>query len=99
MPLVALPPGQAWLTCFRIASRSSSRVNGLVTYCSEPTMRPRALSNRPSLEDSVITGVCLNLWLFLISEQVWRSEEHTSELQSLMRIPYAVLCLSKKHQN
>src|SRR3546814_6127146 len=25
-----------------------------------------------------------------------RSEEHTSELQSLMRIPYAVVCLTKK---
>src|SRR3546814_6676952 len=25
-----------------------------------------------------------------------RSEEHTSELQSLMRIPYAVLCFKKK---
>src|SRR3546814_6720633 len=30
-----------------------------------------------------------------------RSEEHTSELQSLMRISYAVFCLNKKtpHQN
>src|SRR3546814_8830332 len=27
---------------------------------------------------------------------IYRSEEHTSELQSLMRIPYAVLCLKKK---
>src|SRR3546814_8299328 len=27
-----------------------------------------------------------------------RSEEHTSELQSLMRITYAVLCLKKKKQ-
>src|SRR3546814_2030596 len=27
-----------------------------------------------------------------------RSEEHTSELQSLMRISYAVLCLKKKHK-
>src|SRR3546814_10089170 len=26
-----------------------------------------------------------------------RSEEHTSELQSLMRISYAVLCLKKKN--
>src|SRR3546814_8826837 len=26
-----------------------------------------------------------------------RSEEHTSELQSLMRISYAVFCLTKKH--
>src|SRR3546814_10768349 len=28
-------------------------------------------------------------------EQMQRSEEHTSELQSLMRISYAVLCLKK----
>src|SRR3546814_3351471 len=28
-----------------------------------------------------------------------RSEEHTSELQSLMRISYAVFCLKKKTQN
>src|SRR3546814_7331320 len=29
----------------------------------------------------------------------WRSEEHTSELQSLMRISYAVFCLKKKKLN
>src|SRR3546814_8458979 len=28
-----------------------------------------------------------------------RSEEHTSELQSLIRISYAVLCLKKKKQS
>src|SRR3546814_7383757 len=28
----------------------------------------------------------------------YRSEEHTSELQSLMRISYAVFCLKKKKQ-
>src|SRR3546814_9781839 len=28
-----------------------------------------------------------------------RSEEHTSELQSLMRISYAVFCLTKKNIN
>src|SRR3546814_8257813 len=28
-----------------------------------------------------------------------RSEEHTSALQSLMRISYAVLCLTKKNNN
>src|SRR3546814_4667199 len=32
--------------------------------------------------------------------KVWsRSEEHTSELQSLMRISYAVFCLKKKNSN
>src|SRR3546814_10528465 len=35
------------------------------------------------------------------AETVVRSEEHTSELQSLMRISYAVFCLKKKikHKN
>src|SRR3546814_9225183 len=31
------------------------------------------------------------------SSNVWRSEEHTSDLQSLMRIPYAAFCLTKKN--
>src|SRR3546814_1510458 len=31
--------------------------------------------------------------------EVSRSEEHTSELQSLMRISYAVFCLKKKKKN
>src|SRR3546814_2028353 len=30
---------------------------------------------------------------------IMRSEEHTSELQSLMRISYAVFCLKKKTHN
>src|SRR3546814_5402704 len=33
------------------------------------------------------------------SEHQERSEEHTSELQSLMRISYAVFCLKKKKNN
>src|SRR3546814_10089517 len=39
------------------------------------------------------------LWLLILSGwtmAVSRSEEHTSELQSLMRISYAVFCLKKK---
>src|SRR3546814_3022165 len=38
----------------------------------------------------VTGGLCLLLH---------RSEEHTSELQSLMRISYAVFCLKTKNQN
>src|SRR3546814_7571471 len=33
---------------------------------------------------------------FLVDQEFGRSEEHTSELQSLMRISYAVFCLKKK---
>src|SRR3546814_4689212 len=43
------------------------------------------------------------LWMVSVSFMVrgsgaGRSEEHTSELQSLMRISYAVFCLKKKNQ-
>src|SRR3546814_1259843 len=33
-----------------------------------------------------------------MSQESIRSEEHTSELQSLMRISYAVFCLKKNHE-
>src|SRR3546814_7433873 len=33
------------------------------------------------------------------STRTARSEEHTSELQSLMRISYAVFCLKKNNEN
>src|SRR3546814_9395588 len=33
---------------------------------------------------------------YILQPEVMRSEEHTSELQSLMRISYAVFCLKKK---
>src|SRR3546814_20509259 len=38
-------------------------------------------------------GPQADCWIY---EDLVRSEEHTSELQSLMRISYAVFCLKKK---
>src|SRR3546814_5399584 len=38
----------------------------------------------------------LDLLLYLIRKQNFRSEEHTSELKSLMRISYTVFCLKQK---
>src|SRR3546814_4010745 len=43
------------------------------------------------LAGEIIPPVAQQFW-----EGVRRSEEHTSELQSLMRISYAVFCLKKK---
>src|SRR3546814_4085185 len=40
-----------------------------------------------------------SLFIALIVGGVLRSEEHTSELQSLMRISYDVSCLNKKTHN
>src|SRR3546814_1222602 len=41
-------------------------------------------------------GLGLSRRLRMAGERRERSEEHTSELQSLMRISYAVFCLTKK---
>src|SRR3546814_10430744 len=43
----------------------------------------------------VACGGIENARILLLSD---RSEEHTSELQSLMRISYAVFCLTKKNK-
>src|SRR3546814_2204311 len=42
---------------------------------------------------------CANIWRLLCEELQSRSEEHTSELQSLMRISYAGFCLNKKNMH
>src|SRR3546814_1545218 len=43
-------------------------------------------------------SVLLTCWPPAPEDRYTRSEEHTSELQSLMRISYAVFCLKKKNQ-
>src|SRR3546814_8947597 len=55
-------------------------------FLAEAAQCPRQAQN--SLKAEVGVGNWLN-----------RSEEHTSELQSLMRISYAVFCLKKKTKN
>src|SRR3546814_9156039 len=45
--------------------------------------------------DAALTGLMVGHVPFIGGNAV-RSEEHTSELQSLMRISYAVFCLKKK---
>src|SRR3546814_9223045 len=47
----------------------------------------------------IFQNVALDRWRIAVlafESIVERSEEHTSELQSLMRISYAVFCLKKK---
>src|SRR3546814_19297628 len=54
-------------------------------------MRPGIQPELAALETVTFLAGLLRLWLM-------RSEEHTSELQSLMRISYAVFCLKKKNK-
>src|SRR3546814_6930254 len=44
----------------------------------------------------VATSLVSCTWELGLLHLIGRSEEHTSELQSLMRISYAVFCLKKK---
>src|SRR3546814_5177020 len=48
------------------------------------------------IEIAELSHLAKDLFLKLVEE--YRSEEHTSELQSLMRISYAVFCLKKKNK-
>src|SRR3546814_8002514 len=41
----------------------------------------------------------IKLYMAQMPREDLRSEEHTSEIQSLMRISYAVFCLKKKNNN
>src|SRR3546814_8892747 len=45
------------------------------------------------------TSIAANVGGHTFQRHDGRSEEHTSELQSLMRISYAVFCLKKKNYN
>src|SRR3546814_5146849 len=59
----------------------------------------------PQADGGVVTSLALTVYGIRLNEGsglgsaiVARSEEHTSELQSLMRISYAVFCLKKNKQ-
>src|SRR3546814_6431847 len=54
----------------------------------------RVLAQRRAQRLVEAVGVAVHL--ALVDQALLRSEEHTSELQSLMRISYAVFCLKKK---
>src|SRR3546814_1262933 len=63
-----------------------------VAYTSWATPYP----GYPDCVEALINAHAQSAATRLAHERVSRSEEHTSELQSLMRISYAVFCLKKK---
>src|SRR3546814_2170976 len=56
------------------------------------------LSRTGRLTAQGLAGMLDAAWRSPLMPEFIRSEEHTSELQSLMRISYAVFCLKKKKQ-
>src|SRR3546814_3517891 len=73
----------------------STRTDTLLPYTTlfrSVGRRKRSASTR-EIESRSITSCCIRR-----ASRSMRSEEHTSELQSLMRNSYAVFCLKKKIQ-
>src|SRR3546814_6194518 len=75
-----------YTTLFRSARQFGERLVAL-----EIAMRARAARMHHTFGDTLM----IEVRQFLAEDEI-RSEEHTSELQSLMRISYAVFCLKKK---
>src|SRR3546814_8668907 len=76
-----------YTTLFR-SGRYSSALHGL--YAPDEALRRMIVGS--GMEIRHVTAQAVSL----IVAPLARSEEHTSELQSLMRISYAVFCLKKK---
>src|SRR3546814_2754215 len=89
--LTYTPTTEIYTYCHTLSLHDALPISG------RPRSRPRnrAGSYTPIPEKvSVPVGCVLS---FAVTSPEWaRSEEHTSELQSLMRISYAVFCLTKK---
>src|SRR3546814_4176195 len=73
----------------------STRTDTLFPYTTLFRSGLDARHRRPVGE--VVEGEILQV--LCVAHRHVRSEEHTSELQSLMRISYAVFCLKKKKKN
>src|SRR3546814_2070666 len=73
---------------FRALAGESTFDRGFVAHYILPILYPGQLTRE--------IQIGLGLLVLIINAAIYRSEEHTSELQSLMRISYAVFCLKKK---
>src|SRR3546814_7875438 len=57
------------------------------------------LRTTAAVVQGIFMVIVLDAFFAVFFTEIGRSEEHTSELQSLMRISYAVFCLKKKTRN
>src|SRR3546814_5019966 len=87
-PLASIPePYREWLLLNPIAHGLEEARSGFAPY----------YHAAPGVSISYIYEFAfISIFIGLLLHRRFRSEEHTSELQSLMRISYAVFCLKKK---
>src|SRR3546814_3623426 len=83
-----------------VSTRRSRRARSIARSCGAASRRPHSANygNGGKIRD-IVEGPHVRTCRPTQSGRNVRSEEHTSELQSLMRISYAVFCLKqKKHE-
>src|SRR3546814_7340834 len=78
----------SWQDGSRLCHRSRGSNDNIGFYQAQRDNPRTAGFDLPRYDPSRPTCLC--------AQKLWRSEEHTSELQSLMRISYDVFCLKKK---
>src|SRR3546814_7526030 len=101
-------PGQTASSISSLVTTSAARIS---RSCSTSSGLPSSATARPSTRSAQLASsksALAKCHRRRLRRDEWvpdieitaprRSEEHTSELQSLMRISYAVFCLKKKKQ-
>ena len=91
-------PGERSLTCTQVGTWFQRWHHlfppGITTVLTMTTLMVSARSSLPRA--SAIKALDVYFWICYVFVFAARSEEHTSELQSLTTISYAVFCLKKK---
>src|SRR3546814_10895787 len=92
-PFPFIPNGGLVMVLSLIRPSDGKQLSGLV-------MVPHKIDRFVRLPGGEIRFLAIERLVVLYLDRLFpgRSEEHTSELQSLMRISYAVFCLKKKKQ-
>src|SRR3546814_2551990 len=86
----------AWqLGLLQILDRAALCIEPVAVARDELALREVAIDETAGVDRRRAIGITAAL-VAIAAEDEHRSEEHTSELQSLMRISYAVFCLKKK---
>src|SRR3546814_2529640 len=88
-----------YTTLFRSKNSSEEGITGVVGQVEAEWEGAAESEDEPTLSDltpAEVASLAPGASVELSATVTARSEEHTSELQSLMRISYAVFCLKKK---
>src|SRR3546814_7780772 len=91
----------AWIGVARLMTANKGKWSGTLVMIGQPA-EERGAGARMMLEDGLYTRFPKPEYVLAFHDAAQfpagkiRSEEHTSELQSLMRSSYAVFCLKKK---